>query len=365
MNILVSGGAGFIGSAFARFLVRERPHWNVVVFDKLTYAGNRANLQTIEGRYTFIRGDIADAQAVRAALHEHAVTAIVNVAAESHVDRSILSGTEFISTDVLGTYVLLTEARAVQIERYVQVSTDEVYGSLLEGEATEESPIRPNNPYSASKAGGDLQVRAAFQTYQFPAMITRGSNTYGPYHYPEKIIPLFITNLLEGKKVPLYGDGRNRRDWLYVDDHAHGILTVLEHGTPGEIYNLGSAEEYENVMLTRLILAELRKGEEWIEYVPDRPGHDRRYALDSSKAYGLDWRPTVSLPQGLKQTVAWYQSNRAWWEPLKSGAYREYYRRQYEERAAQGATKSSASASQGMRVPDAHVPLKEREAREG
>jgi len=329
MNVLVPGGAGFIGAAFARLLVRERPKWNVIVFDELTYAGNRANLQAVEGKYAFVLGDIVDASAVRMVLHEHAVTAIVNFAAESHVDRSIMSGAEFIDTDILGTYILLTEARAARIERYVQVSTDEVYGSIGEGEATEESPVRPNNPYSASKAGGDLQVRAAFQTHQVPAMITRGSNTYGPYQYPEKIIPLFITNLLEGKKVPLYGDGRNRRDWLYVDDHARGILTVLERGTPGEIYNLGSAEEYENVMLTRLILAELGKSEEWIEYVPDRLGHDRRYALDSSKAYGLDWRPTVSLPQGLKQTVAWYQMNRAWWKPLKEREYREYYQKQY------------------------------------
>lgn len=335
MKVLVTGGAGFIGSAFVRLLVRDRPTWEVVVLDKLTYAGNRANLATVKEKHVFVHGDIADVDAVRAVLYEHAITAVVNFAAESHVDRSILSGAEFIATDVLGTYVLLTEARAAKkVERYVQVSTDEVYGSIPDGQATEESPLRPNNPYSASKAGGDLQVRAAFQTHRFPAMGTRGSNTYGPHHYPEKLIPLFITNLLEGKKVPVYGDGRNRRDWLYVDDHARGILTVLERGTPGNVYNLGSTEEYENIALTKLILAELGKGEEWIEYVPDRPGHDRRYALDSSQAHALGWHPTVALPVGLKETVAWYRANRAWWEPLKNGAYREYYRQQYEERVA-------------------------------
>ncbi|TSC62117.1 MAG: dTDP-glucose 4,6-dehydratase [Parcubacteria group bacterium Gr01-1014_106] len=332
MNVLVTGGAGFIGSAFARLLVRERSDVRVVVFDTLTYAGNRANLKPIDGSHVFIHADIADAEAVRTALKEHAIDAIVNFAAESHVDRSIMSGTEFIDTDVYGTYILLTEARAAGVQRYVQVSTDEVYGSLSAGAATEEYPLKPNNPYSASKAGGDLQVRAAFQTYGFPTLITRGSNTYGPYQYPEKLVPLFITNILEGKKVPLYGDGKNRRDWLYVDDHARGILTVLEKGVAGEIYNLGSTEELENIALTRRILTELGKGEEWIEPVADRLGHDRRYALDSSKAQALGWTPSVPLEKGLKTTIAWYQEHRAWWEPLKSGAYRAYYRQQYERR---------------------------------
>lgn len=332
MNVLVTGGAGFIGSAFARLLVRERPDWKVVVFDTLTYAGNRANLAPIEASHVFIHGDIADANAVRSALKEHAITAIVNFAAESHVDRSIMSGMEFIETDICGTYVLLTEARAAGIQRYVQVSTDEVYGSIPEGSATEESLLKPNNPYSASKAGGDLQVRAAFQTHGFPACITRGSNTYGPYQYPEKMIPLFVTNLLEGEKVPLYGDGKNRRDWLYVDDHAQGILTVLEKGVAGGIYNLGSTEEQENIALTQRILFALGKDAEWIEHVADRPGHDRRYALDSSKAHALGWKPSVPLDDGLQKTIAWYQEHRAWWQPLKSGTYREYYRTQYELR---------------------------------
>lgn len=329
MKILIAGGAGFIGSAFARLVARERPGWTLVVFDKLTYAGNLKNLQEIEGRFSFVRGDITDGPAVRAALTGSAIDAVVNFAAESHVDRSIMSGLEFAVTDVIGTYVLLTEARTAAVQRYIQVSTDEVYGSIEKGAWTEESLLQPNSPYSASKAGGDLQVRAAYRTHGFPGMITRGSNTYGPYHYPEKMIPLFITNLLERKKVPLYGDGKNRRDWLYVDDHARGVLAVLEHGRPGEIYNLGSAEEYENRALTELIIRELGLGTEWIESVPDRPGHDQRYALDSSKAHALGWRPTIVLPVGLRRTVQWYKDHSVWWKPLKSGEYAAFYRKQY------------------------------------
>lgn len=329
MRILIAGGAGFIGSAFARLVRGERPDWTIVVYDKLTYAGNRKNLADIEGEYAFIRGDIADAGSVRAVLRSHSIDTVVNFAAESHVDRSIMSGLEFAVTDVIGTYVLLTESRQEGVQRFLQVSTDEVYGSIEHGQWTEESPLHPNSPYSASKAGGDFQARAAFQTFGFPVMMTRGSNTYGPYQYPEKIIPLFITNLLEGKRVPVYGDGKNRRDWLYVDDHARGILTVLERGQAGEIYNVGSNEERENLALTTMILRELQRGEEWIEFVPDREGHDRRYALDSTKARSLGWSPQVSLAEGLKKTVAWYQARSDWWKPLKSGEYLEYYRRQY------------------------------------
>jgi dTDP-glucose 4,6-dehydratase len=333
MKVLIAGGAGFIGSAFARLVAQERPGWTLVVFDKLTYAGNLNNLQEIESRFSVVRGDIADGAAVRAALSRAAIDAVVNFAAESHVDRSIMSGLEFAVTDVIGTYVLLTEARAAGVQRYVQVSTDEVYGSIARGSWTEESPLQPNSPYSASKAGGDFQVRAAHRTHGFPGMVTRGSNTYGPYHYPEKMIPLFITNLLEGKKVPLYGNGTHRRDWLYVNDHARGILAVLEHGRPGETYNLGSAEEYENLALTELILHELGLGAEWIEYVPDRPGHDQRYALDSSKAHALGWAPVVTFPVGLRQTLQWYKDHPEWWKPLKSGEYLAYYRQQYTERS--------------------------------
>jgi len=332
MNVLVTGGAGFIGSAFVRLLVRERPDWKIVVLDKLTYAGNKTNLQEADGKYAFIRGDIADAHVVHDALKDHAITAIVNFAAESHVDRSIMSGREFIETDVLGTDVLLTEAREAGVQRYVQVSTDEVYGSIPEGSWTEREPIQPNSPYSASKAGGDHQVHAAFKTYGVPAMITRGSNTYGPYHYPEKLIPLFITNLMEGKKVPVYGDGMQVRDWLYVDDHCRGILAVLEKGQPGEVYNIGSEEEKHNIDVARAILTELGKGEEMIEYVKDRPGHDRRYSLNSDKAHALGWQPVVSFPEGLTKTIAWYREHEAWWKPLKDGSYAEYYKKQYVDR---------------------------------
>lgn len=332
MRVLITGGAGFIGSAFARLLRRTRPDWKRIVFDKLTYAGNRKNLEDIEGAYTFVLGDIADASAVRSVIRSHAVTAVVNFAAESHVDRSIASAFEFVVTDVLGTTVLLAEARLAGVARYVQVSTDEVYGSIPEGSWTEEHPLLPNSPYSASKAGGDLQVRAAFRTYGFPAMLTRGSNTYGPYHYPEKIIPLFITNLLEGKKVPLYGEGKQRREWLHVDDHVRGILAVLERGIPGEVYNLGSTEEHENIALARMILGEFGYGDNWIEFVADRLGHDQRYALDSSKAHALGWRPRLSLAAGLRNTVEWYRDRADWWKPLKDAAYQEYYRKQYVER---------------------------------
>jgi len=332
MNILITGGAGFIGSAFVRMLARERSDWKLVVYDKLTYAGNLDNLKEVEGKYVFIQGDIADAHKVHDAIELNKIDTIVNFAAETHVDRSIMSGLEFIQTDVVGTYTLLTEAREQGVKRYLQVSTDEVYGSIPEGKWTEESPILPNSPYSASKAGGDLQVRAAFQTYGFPAIVTRASNNYGPYIYPEKVIPLFITNLLEGKKIPLYGDGKQVRDWLYVDDHCRGILTVLEKGEPGEIYNIGSEEELTNIELTQIILHEMGFGSEMIEYVKDRAGHDRRYALDSSKTQRLGWKTEVSFAEGIKNTIAWFKANEEWWKPLKDGSYEEYYRQQYQER---------------------------------
>jgi dTDP-glucose 4,6-dehydratase len=332
MNILITGGAGFIGSAFVRMLAHERSDWKLVVYDKLTYAGNLANLKEVEGKYEFIKGDIADREKIHNVLREHEIDQIVNFAAETHVDRSIMSGLEFIETDVLGTYNLLAEAREKGIQKYLQVSTDEVYGSIAEGKWTEESPLLPNSPYAASKTGGDLQVRASFQTYGQPVIITRASNNYGPYHYPEKVIPLFITNLLENKKVPLYGDGMNMRDWLYVDDHCRGILAVLEKGNIGEIYNIGSEEELTNLDLTNIILKELGFGSEMIEPVKDRAGHDRRYALDSTKMQKLGWAPQVSFAEGIKTTIAWFKANEAWWKPLKDGTYQEYYRQQYQER---------------------------------
>lgn len=337
MKVLVAGGAGFIGSVFARLVRAERPDWKIVVYDKLTYAGNLENLAEIEGKYQFVRGDIVDEENVRWALEHFAIDAVVNFAAESHVDRSIVSGREFATTDVVGTHVLLEQSRKCGVARYLQVSTDEVYGSIAEGYWTEDSPVQPNSPYSASKAGGDLQVRAAFRTYGFPAMITRGSNTYGPYQYPEKIIPLFITNLLESKKAPLYGDGSDRRDWLHVDDHARGILVVLERGAPGEIYNLGSRFELSNLALTRRILTAFGKDETWIEPHPERAGHDRRYALHSAKAEALGWAPAVSFGEGLRETIAWYRTHEQWWRRAKQGPFLEYYRRQYDDRYAAGA----------------------------
>lgn len=337
MTVLITGGAGFIGSAFVRLITRERPDWKLVVYDKLTYAGSLENLAEVEGKYLFVRGDIVDEANVAWALRHFGIDALVNFAAESHVDRSIVSGREFAMTDVVGTHVLLDQSRACGVQRFVQVSTDEVYGSIPEGMWTEESPVLPNSPYSASKAGGDLQVRAAFRTYGFPALVTRGSNTYGPYQYPEKIIPLFITNLLEGKKVPLYGEGSDRRDWLHVDDHARGILLVLERGTPGEIYNLGSTIELSNLALTRRILSMLGKDETWIEPHPERAGHDRRYALDNAKAAALGWTAAIAFADGLAQTIAWYQTHTAWWQRAKQHEhFRDYYRRQYDDRAAAG-----------------------------
>lgn len=337
MNVLITGGAGFIGSAFARLLAKQRPDWTIVVYDKLTYAGNLENLAEIAGRYQFVRGDIVDEANVRWVIAHFAIDAVVNFAAESHVDRSIISGSQFAVTDVIGTHVLLEQARRGGVKRFLQVSTDEVYGSIETGSFTEESPVQPNSPYSASKAGGDLQVRAAFRTYGLPVLIARGSNTYGPYQYPEKVIPLFITNLLEGKRVPLYGDGSNQRDWLYVDDHARGILVVFERGVPGEIYNLGSTFELTNRELTYRILTALGKDESWIEPHPDRAGHDRRYALNSAKAHALGWEAVVPIGDGLRETIAWYQAHESWWQRAKQEPhFHAYYRRQYDDRRAAG-----------------------------
>jgi dTDP-glucose 4,6-dehydratase len=330
MRLLVTGGAGFIGSHFVRRLVAAGE--DVVVLDKLTYSGNRANLDGVECE--FVRGDIADSQAVAAAAAR--CEAIVNFAAESHVDRSILGATEFIETDVLGTYVLLDWTREHGV-RFVQVSTDEVYGDVAPGESSsEDDPLRPSSPYSASKAGGDLQVLAAVRTYGVDACITRGSNTYGPNQYPEKIIPLFVTNALDGLPLPLYGDGRQTRDWLHVDDHCAAIELVLREGGRGEIYNVGGGEEVENRELTTRILELTGADESLVRHVDDRPGHDRRYSLDTTKLRALGWRPERTLEDGLPETVEWYRGKREWWEPIKSGEYRAYYERQYAERLSSG-----------------------------
>ncbi len=328
---LVTGGLGFIGSAFVRQALRERPDLRITVLDALTYAGNPANLATLEGdpRYRFVKGNICDRHAVETAIGPGS-DAIVNFAAETHVDRSILEPEAFLHTDILGTHVLLEAVRAHAVPRYLQVSTDEVYGHVHAGSSTETAPIAPRSPYAASKAGADLQVLAYHTTYGAPVLITRGSNTYGPYQYPEKLIPLFVTNLLDDRTVPMYGDGRQVRDWLHVDDHARGIRHVLEHGQIGEVYNIGGGNSRTNYEITEQLLAHTgRSFETHVRHVTDRPGHDRRYSLDASKARALGWTPQVDFVAGLAETVCWYRENEDWWRAAKSPEYDAYYQRQY------------------------------------
>jgi dTDP-glucose 4,6-dehydratase len=326
MRICVTGSAGFIGSHFVKRVLAAGDE--VVALDKLTYSGNLANLDGCDAR--FVRGDIADAELVAELAAE--VDAIVNFAAETHVDRSILGAAEFIETDVLGSYILATTAARAGI-RLVHVSTDEVYGDLEDGgSARETDPLRPSSPYSASKAGGDLQVLAAARTHGVDACITRGSNTYGPNQYPEKLIPLFATNALDGETLPLYGDGRQVRDWLHVEDHCAAIELVLRHGQGGEVYNVGGGEEVENREIADRILELTGADASLLRPVDDRPGHDRRYSVDSAKLRALGWEPQRRLADGLPETVAWYRDNRAWWEPLKSGEYKAYYEQQYAAR---------------------------------
>jgi dTDP-glucose 4,6-dehydratase len=325
MRVLVTGGAGFIGSHFAQRLLTAGE--DVVVLDKLTYAGNESN---VPKNAEFVHGDIGvkeDVEAVRS------FAAIVNFAAETHVDRSILGPHDFARTDVLGALVLAEVARARGV-RLLQVSTDEAYGDVTEP-VREDAPLRPSSPYSASKAGGDLQVLAAVRTYGVDACITRGSNTYGPRQYPEKLIPLFVTNALDGEPLPLYGDGRQVRDWIHVEDHCAAIEFVLREGAPGEVYNAGAGNERENIDVARTILELTGADPSLLRHVEDRPGHDRRYSLDSSKLHALGWQPQLPFDDGLAETVAWYRDNRTWWEPLKSGEYREYYAQQYAERLRQ------------------------------
>jgi dTDP-glucose 4,6-dehydratase len=327
MRVLVTGGAGFIGSHFARHLVAKGE--DVVVLDKLTYAGNRANLEGVE--HEFVEGDIADPDAVARAGKR--CDAIVNFAAETHVDRSILGPADFILTDVLGAQVLLDYARHNE-KRLVHVSTDEVYGDIPLGApgCTEESPIRTSSPYSASKAGGELQVLAYVRTFGVDALITRGANTYGPRQYPEKFLPLFITNAFDGLPLPVYGDGKQRREWLHVEDHCDGIELALRRGVAGEAYNI-SGQERENIEVVRRILDLTNGSPDLVRHVEDRPGHDRRYAVDSTKLRGLGWTPRHSFDGGgLEATVEWYRANREWWEPIKSGDYKRYYETQYAAR---------------------------------
>jgi len=328
----VTGAAGFIGSNFVRQLLQEEPNVRIVAYDALTYAGNLENLADYleHERLQFVRGDICDAQAVRAALAD-GVDVVVNFAAESHVDRSILGCKDFIRTNIEGTQVLLDESRARGVGLYVQISTDEVYGSLgPTGLFTEQTPLQPRSPYSASKAGADMLVLAYQHTYGMPALITRCSNNYGPYQFPEKLIPLFITNLIEGKKVPVYGDGMNVRDWIHVSDHCRGIRAAIDKGRPGEVYNFGGNNEQNNLAITRLLLDALGKDESSIQFVQDRLGHDRRYAIDATKAQReLGWRPLVDFKDGLAATVRWYRENENWWRRIKTGEYLEYYEKQY------------------------------------
>nr|MBI3614433.1 dTDP-glucose 4,6-dehydratase [Nitrospirota bacterium] len=337
MRVLVTGGAGFIGSHLVRRLLASGSD-SVVNVDALRYSGNLENLTDVAGhpRYTFIHADICDAPAVARVIKEHRIEGVINCAAETHVDRSIVEPGAFAKTDVIGTAVLLDEARQAGVARFLHVSTDEVYGSVETGSSIEGDPLDPRSPYSASKAGGDLLVRSYWTTYQFPVMITRGSNTYGPNQYPEKFIPLFVTNALEDQPLPMYGDGRYRRDWLSVFDHCAGIEHVFRHGEPGAIYNIGGGNERENVAVADLILAHLDKSKSLIRFVQDRPGHDRRYAVDCSRLRALGWAPAVPFEEGLRATVDWYRNNQAWWRKIKSGEFRAYYEQMYGQRLKGG-----------------------------
>jgi dTDP-glucose 4,6-dehydratase len=335
-TLLVTGAAGFIGSNFVRMLVKRSEPVKLVAFDKLTYAGNLANLSDLLGeQVVFVKGDICDADAVLRAVDEHRVSEIVHFAAESHVDRSILGSGPFVQTNVVGTQVLLDIAKARQLEKFLYVSTDEVYGSLPEDRPdvkfTEETPLQPNSPYSASKAGGDCLVRSYFHTFHLPVLTTRCSNNYGPYHFPEKLIPLFVTNLMEDKQVPLYGDGKNVRDWLYVEDHCDAIWTVLNKGRFGEAYNVGGNNEMTNRQITEIILREMGKPwDRYVKYVQDRPGHDRRYAIDASKIKReLGWEPKHRFETAIRTTIQWYREHEGWWRAIKSGEYLKYYEQQY------------------------------------
>jgi dTDP-glucose 4,6-dehydratase len=335
MRILITGGAGFIGSNFIRYMLEHYPECVIINLDKLTYAGNLENLAGLEGdpRHQFVEGDICDLDLI-GTIMSRGVDAVVNFAAESHVDRSILEPSQFVSTNVLGTLNLLEAARRNKVGRFIQISTDEVYGSLgASGSFTEQTPLAANSPYAASKAGADLLSRSYYHTHGFPSIVTRCSNNYGPYQFPEKLIPLLITNALAGLPLPLYGDGLNVRDWIHVRDHCSAVDCVLHHGRPGETYNVGARHEMTNIAIARLVLAALGKGEDMITFIKDRPGHDRRYSIDPSKLETeLHWKPEVAFDTGIQQTVAWYKTNPSWVEHVRSGAYLTYYERMYQQR---------------------------------
>jgi dTDP-glucose 4,6-dehydratase len=334
MKLFVTGGAGFIGSNFIRHVLSLGPGYRVVNYDKLTYAGNLANLEAAEDdlNYSFVRGDICDAPAVEQAMQ--GCDAVVHFAAESHVDRSIYEPAPVIETNVTGTFTLLQVARKLRVERFVHISTDEVYGDLAPGMFAEEnSPLRPSSPYSASKAASDLLVLSYVRTYGFPALITRSSNNYGPYQFPEKFLPLMITNAMDDKPLPIYGDGLQQRDWLHVEDNCRGVLAVLERGKIGEVYNIGGVDIEENLTLARHLLRLLGKPETLLTHVKDRPGHDRRYALDCRKiGEELEWKPAIGLDEGLRQTIEWYKTHAAWLAAVQRGEYRSYYEKYYVNR---------------------------------
>lgn len=335
MNLLVTGGAGFIGSNFILYMMQQHPNYQIINMDALTYAGNLENLKSVQDQpnYSFVQADIADKPAVDA-IFQQGIDVVVNFAAESHVDRSILEPEIFVNTNVMGTQVLLDAAKKYGVTKFVQVSTDEVYGSLGEtGLFSETTPLAPNSPYSASKAGGDLLVRAYHETFGLPVNITRCSNNYGPYQFPEKLIPLIISRALNDESLPVYGDGLNIRDWLYVEDHCSAIDLVIHQGKLGEVYNIGGNNERTNVHIVKTILNELGKPESLITYVEDRPGHDRRYGIDPTKIMNeLGWKPKHNFETGIKETIQWYLSNKEWWTRIQSGAYRDYMTQQYGSR---------------------------------
>lgn len=334
-RLLVTGAAGFIGSNLVRYELAEHPEVEVTILDKLTYAGRRETVADVlaDPRVRFVEGDIADASLVDELVAQHDV--VLNVAAESHVDRSILGPGAFVQTNVVGTFTLLEAARKHGVERFLQVSTDEVYGSIASGSTDEAAPLDPRNPYSATKAGAELLARSYFTTFGLPVLITRGANNYGPFQYPEKAIPVFTTNAIDNQPIPLYGDGRQERHWLHVMDHCSGIDTVLRRGSVGDIYNVGTDQHRQNIYVAQTILAALDKPTSLIQHVSDRPGHDLRYSLDSSKLMALGWRPTVRFEEGLEQTVRWYEENQDWWRAIKSPEYQAYYAANYAWRETQ------------------------------
>ena len=336
-RILVTGGAGFIGSNFIHYMLKTYESLQILNLDKLTYAGNLNNLSTIQSdsRYRFLQGDIANKQLILDLLSHQSFDAIVNFAAESHVDRSISKPDEFLKTDIYGVFSLLEAARQKGVQRFVQISTDEVYGPVIEGAKNEECALKPSSPYAASKGGADLLCRAYYTTYNSTVVVTRAANNYGPYQHPEKFIPLFITNALENQPLPLYGDGRQKREWLHVLDHCRAIDLVLREGEPGEFYNIGGYDEAENIHIAKTIIELTGKDPNLLRFVEDRPGHDVRYAVNSQKIKELGWQPEISIEEGLERTVAWYKKNKNWWKKLKGGEFKEYYEAQYGKRLEQ------------------------------